>query len=68
MSVKAIDAQQMTITAGSEGFNARGAEIGSDLILDGATIKGGLLLTRMQVNGELSGKGANIAGAARTGP
>jgi hypothetical protein len=65
MSVKAIDAQQMSITAASEAFNARGAEIGSDLILDGATIKGGLLLTRMQVNGELSGKGATIAGAGQ---
>jgi hypothetical protein len=65
MSVKAIDAQQMKITAPAEGFNARGAEIGSDLILDGATIKGGLLLGRTRVTGELSGKGADIAGVGQ---
>ena len=65
MSVKAIDAQQMKITAPSEGFNARGAEIGSDLILDGAIIKGGLLLGRTRVTGELSGKGADIAGVGQ---
>src|SRR5205807_313812 len=53
MSVTAIDAQQIKITA-AEGFNARGAEIGGDLILDGATIKGGVLLGRTRVTGELS--------------
>jgi hypothetical protein len=65
MSVKAIDAQQMKITAAAEGFNARGAEIGSDLILDGAVIKGGVLLGRTRVTGELSGKGADIAGVGQ---
>src|SRR5262245_24205017 len=65
MSAKAIDAQQMKITAPAEGFNARGAEIGSDLILDGATIKGGLLLGRTRVTGELSGKGADISGVGQ---
>jgi hypothetical protein len=65
MSVTAIDAQQIKITAPSEGFNARGAEIGGDLILDGAIIKGGLLLGRTRVTGELSGKGADIAGVGQ---
>src|SRR5215471_1674385 len=65
MSVKAIDAQQMTVTAASEGFNARGAEIGGDLILDGAIIKGGVLLSRTRVTGELSGKGADISGVGQ---
>ena len=65
MSVKAIDAQQARITAGAEGFNARGAEIGSDLILDGAVIKGGVLLGRTHVIGELSAKGAEISGAGQ---
>ncbi len=62
ITVKAIDAQQITITAGSEAFNARGAEIGSDLTLDGANISGGVLLGRAHVNGELSAKGAKLAG------
>jgi hypothetical protein len=65
MSATAIDAQQMKITAPAEGFNARGAHIGSDLILDGAIIKGGVLLARTHVTGELSGKGANIAGVGQ---
>src|SRR5262245_29860805 len=65
MSVTAIDAQQMKVTAPNEGFNARGAQIGSDLILDGAIIKGGVLLSRTRVTGELSGKGADITGVAQ---
>jgi hypothetical protein len=65
MSVTAIDAQQIKITAPAEAFNARGAEIGGDLILDGATIKGGVLLGRTRVTGELSGKGADIAGVGQ---
>jgi phage baseplate assembly protein gpV len=65
MSVKAIDAQQLKITSGSEGFNARGAEIGSDLVLDGSVIKGGVLLGRTDVKGELSAKGADIAGVGQ---
>jgi len=65
MSVTAIDAQQIQITAPAEGFNARGAEIGGDLILDGATIRGGVLLGRTRVIGELSGKGADIAGVGQ---
>jgi hypothetical protein len=65
MSATAIDAQQVKITAHAEGFNARGAEIGSDLILDGAIIKGGVLLGRTRVIGELSGKGADITGVGQ---
>jgi hypothetical protein len=65
MTVKAIDAVQMTITAGAEGFNARGAIIGSDLTLDGAVIKGGVLLGRTHVAGELSAKGADINGVGQ---
>src|SRR5215468_7439917 len=65
MSVTAIDAQQIKITAPSEAFNARGAHIGSDLILDGAIIKGGVLLSRTHVTGELSGKGADITGVGQ---
>lgn len=65
MTVKAIDGAQMTITAGAEGFNARGAIIGSDLILDGAVIKGGVLLGRTNVAGELSAKGADINGVGQ---
>jgi hypothetical protein len=65
MSATAIDAQQIRITAPNEGFNARGAEIGGDLILDGAIIKGGVLLSRTRVTGELSGKGADIAGVGQ---
>src|SRR5262245_13901338 len=65
MSATAIDAQQIKITAPAEAFNARGAEIGGDLILDGAVIKGGVLLGRTRVTGELSGKGADIAGVGQ---
>lgn len=61
-SIKAIDAVSLAITAGSDGFNARGADIRGDLILDGAVMQGGLLLGRTQVTGELSAKGARIAG------
>lgn len=62
ISVKTIDAQQITITAGSEAFNARGAEIAGDLVLDGAVIGGGVLLGRAHVNGEFSAKGAKLTG------
>lgn len=62
MTVKAIDAQLIAITAGAEAFNGRGAEIGSDLVLDGATIKGGVLLGRAHIAGEFAAKGARIAG------
>ena len=67
MKIKAIDAQQITITAGSEAFNARGAEIASDLNLDGAVLKGGVLLGRANVAGELSAKGAKYLVPVRTG-
>ena len=65
MTVKAIDGQQMTVTAGSEGLNARGANISGDLILDGAVIKGGVLLGRAHVAGELSAKGTDINGTGQ---
>lgn len=65
ISVKAIDAQQITITAGSEAFNARGAEIASDLVLDGAVISGGVLLGRAHVNGEFTAKGAKLTGRSQ---
>lgn len=62
-SVKAIDAQNLVITASGEAFNARGADVGSDLIFDGARITGGVLLGRARVGGELSARGAEISGA-----
>ena len=65
MRVKAIDAQLISITAGSESFNARGAEIASDLVLDGATIKGGILLGRARIAGELSAKGAHLTASGQ---
>jgi hypothetical protein len=60
--VKALDAEQMTITAGSEAMNARGAEVRNDVVLDGAVLKGALLLGRAHIAGELSAKGAQFAG------
>lgn len=64
-SVKAIDAQNLSITASGEAFNARGADVASDLVLDGARIAGSVLLGRGRIGGELSARGAEIAG---TGP
>lgn len=66
MKVRAIDAQLITISAGSEAFNARGAEIGSDLVLDGAAVKGQILLGRAQIDGELSANGARITAPAQS--
>jgi hypothetical protein len=63
LSIKAIDAQNISIAAPNEAFNGRGAEIGSDFMLDGARITGGVLLGRARVGGELSARGADIAGA-----
>lgn len=62
ISIKAIDAQGLEINAGSEAFNARAAEIASDLILEGARITGGILLGRARVGGEVSVRGAIIKG------
>ncbi len=62
MSVKAIDAQNAQIAGGVEAFNGRGASIGSDLVLDGAKIAGGVLLGRAHIGGELSARGAQITG------
>jgi hypothetical protein len=42
MTVKAIDAQNAVVTAGAEAWNARGADVGGDLILDGTKISGGV--------------------------
>ena len=66
MKVRAIDAQLITITAGSEAFNARGAEIASDLVLDGATVKGQILLGRAQIAGEFSANGARVTAPAQS--
>lgn len=65
LSIKAIDAQNISITAGGEAFNGRGADVGSDLILDGARIAGGVLLGRARIGGELSARGAEIAGTGQ---
>jgi len=65
MTVKAIDAQNAQIVSNAEAFNARGASIGSDLILDGAKISGGVLLGRARVGGELSARGAQISGVGQ---
>src|SRR5215468_2940441 len=49
-------------------FRLRGmtaTAIDGDLILDGAVIKGGVLLSRTRVTGELSGKGADITGVGQ---
>ena len=63
MAVKAIDAEKMQIvSAASDAFNARGAEIGSDLVLNGAIITGGVHLSRAHIAGELSARGAQITG------
>ncbi len=62
LAIKAIDAENIRIMASSEALNARGADIGSDLILNGAVIKGGVLLGRTRVGGELSARGARIEG------
>lgn len=62
-SVKAIDAQNISIAASGEALNGRGATVASDLILDGARIAGGVLLGRARVGGELSARGAHITGA-----
>jgi hypothetical protein len=62
LRIKAIDAQNIVIGASGEAFNGRGAEIESDLILDGARITGGMLLGRARVGGELSVRGANVTG------
>lgn len=61
-SVKAIDANNVSITASGEAFNGRGVEVGSDVIFDGARIAGGVLLGRARIGGELSVRGAEIAG------
>jgi hypothetical protein len=61
-SVKAIDAHNAAITASGEAFNGRGANVGSDVIFDGARIAGGILLGRARVGGELSVRGAEITG------
>lgn len=63
LAIKAIDAQNITIAASGEAFNGRGAEVGSDLILDGAKITGGVLLGRARIGGELSARGATVTGA-----
>lgn len=63
LAIKAIDAQNIAITAPGEALNARGSDIGSDVILDGARIVGGVLLGRTRIGGELSVRGAEIAGA-----
>jgi hypothetical protein len=65
LTIKAIDAQNLTVTAGSEAFNARGAEVQSDLVLDGAVINGGVLLGRARVGGEVSARGAQLKGPAQ---
>jgi hypothetical protein len=61
-AVKAIDANNVSITASGEAFNGRGAEVGSDVIFDGARIAGGVLLGRARIGGELSVRGADITG------
>lgn len=63
LTIKAFDAQNVSITASGEAFNARGATVGSDLVLDGARIAGGLLLGRARVGGELSLRGADVTGS-----
>lgn len=63
LTIKAVDAQNISITATGEALNGRGAEVGSDLILDGARIGGGVLLGRARIGGELSARGADITGA-----
>ena len=65
LAIKAIDAQNAAIAAPSEAFNARGADIASDFILDGAQIAGGILLGRARVGGELSARGAVIEGPGK---
>ncbi len=62
MTVKAIDAPNVEIAGGAEGMNGRGASIGGDLALDGATLSGGLKLGRARVGGELSARGALLSG------
>ena len=42
MTVKAIDAEKIQISSAEDAFNARGAEVGSDLIINGAIITGGV--------------------------
>ena len=62
MTVKAIDAEKMQIVSAEDAFNARGAEVGSDLIINGAVITGGVHLSRAHIAGELSARGAQIVG------
>jgi hypothetical protein len=62
MTVKAIDGENLQITAAAEAFNGRGADVGGDLILDGASIAGGVRLGRAHVAGELSARGAVLTG------
>lgn len=63
LSIKAIDAQNISISAAGEALNGRGAHVASDLVLDGARITGGVLLGRARIGGEFSARGAEIAGA-----
>lgn len=62
MTVQSIDAQLITITAGSDAFNAKGAQVTSDVVFDGATVNGGILLGRANIAGEFSAKGSRISG------
>jgi hypothetical protein len=61
-TVAAMDAQELVVSTSTEGFNGRGAKIGSDLVLHGAKITGGVRLGRAHISGELSAKGAALAG------
>ena len=62
MTLGAMDAQELELNTAVEGFNGRGANIGSDLLLDGAKVTGGVRLGRAHIAGELSAKGATLTG------
>ncbi|MBO0765083.1 MAG: hypothetical protein J2P50_10910 [Hyphomicrobiaceae bacterium] len=62
MTVKAIDGENLQIDAAAEAFNGRGADIGGDVILDGAKITGGIRLGRAHLAGEFAARGATVVG------